>query len=76
MNTHILISKEVWDDWHVLGEYSACEHTEVDLSFHNENIDTIIKSCEQGRDGDWDCTTDEGKEGFDDMIELLEKCKL
>ena len=43
---------------------------------HNYNIDVVIESCEQGRDGDWDCSTSEGKEGFDDMITLLKKCKI
>lgn len=43
---------------------------------HNEFIDIVIKSCEEGRDGDWDCSTNEGKEGFNDMIYLLEKCKI
>lgn len=41
---------------------------------HNQNINIVIKSCEEGRDGDWDVSTDEGKEGFDDMITLLERC--
>ena len=35
-------------------------------------IQTVIKSCEEGRDGTWDCSTDEGKEGFNDMKSLLE----
>lgn len=43
---------------------------------HNEFINIVIKSCEEGRDGDWDCCTNEGKEGFNDMITLLEKCKI
>ena len=37
------------------------------------DINIVILSCEEGRDGDWDCSTDEGKEGFDDMIWLLKK---
>lgn len=40
-----------------------------------DELNTLIKSCEEGRDGDWDCTTDEGKEGFDAMIEGLENVK-
>lgn len=43
---------------------------------HNRNIDTVIKSCEEGRDGDWDVSTNEGLEGFNDMITLLERCLL
>lgn len=38
-------------------------------------LDTVIVSCEEGQDGSWDTTTDEGKEGFGDMIALLEKVK-
>lgn len=34
-------------------------------------LKTVITSCEEGKDGRWDCSTDEGKEGFDAMIELL-----
>jgi hypothetical protein len=39
-------------------------------------IDTVITSCEQGKSGEWDCSTDEGKEGFDAMIQLLDEAKL
>lgn len=38
-------------------------------------LDIVITSCREGYDGTWDCTTDEGKEGFLDMITLLEKIK-
>lgn len=38
-------------------------------------IDILIESCNQGISGEWDCTTDEGKEGFESMITLLEKLK-
>ena len=36
-------------------------------------IMTVRKSCEEGADGSWDCSTDEGKEGFNDMITLLDE---
>jgi len=42
---------------------------------YNKIIDILIESCEQGISGEWDCTTDEGKEGFESMITLLEKLK-
>lgn len=35
----------------------------------------LIKSCEEGYSGDWDSSTDEGKEGFDDMLILLKRIK-
>ena len=41
----------------------------------NELLESVIKSCEEGKDGTWDCTTDEGKEGFDDMASCLEMIK-
>lgn len=34
-------------------------------------INTVIKSCKEGKEGTWDCSTDDGKNGFDDMAELL-----
>lgn len=34
---------------------------------------TILKmSCEEGLSGDWDCSTEEGKESFGDMISIIE----
>lgn len=38
-------------------------------------IDILIESCNQGISGEWDCSTDEGKQGFEDMITLLERLK-
>lgn len=43
---------------------------------HNYHVDLVIRSCEEGRDGDWDCSTSEGKEGFDDMIVILNDLKI
>jgi hypothetical protein len=38
------------------------------------NIRCVIASCEEGLDGRWDCSTEEGKEtGFPPMIELLQE---
>jgi hypothetical protein len=36
------------------------------------DIKTVIKSCKEGKSGKWDCSTDEGKEGFDAMVWLLQ----
>lgn len=44
------------------------------INKHNGDIDTLIKSCEEGRDGDWDVSTNEGLEGFDAMITQLNNC--
>lgn len=29
-------------------------------------------SCNEGLNGTWDCTTEEGRESFDDMITIIE----
>jgi hypothetical protein len=36
-----------------------------------EDIKSVDKSCEEGRNGSWDCTTEEGREGFSDMSTIL-----
>lgn len=36
-------------------------------------LKTVIQSCEEGQSGEWDCSTDEGKEGFGAMIDQLEE---
>jgi hypothetical protein len=33
----------------------------------------LLDSCIEGRDGDWDTTTDEGRKGFVAMYEALQK---
>lgn len=59
----------------VINDYWVTYVNFIDESIidHNKNIDTLIKSCEEGRDGDWDVSTNEGLEGFNDMITLLER---
>lgn len=34
-------------------------------------LETAVKSCEEGKSGEWDVSTDEGKEGFDDIAHDL-----
>jgi hypothetical protein len=36
-----------------------------------KHLESLISSCEEGEDGRWDCSTDEGKEGFDAMRDSL-----
>lgn len=37
------------------------------------NLLTFLKmSCEEGLDGTWDCSTEEGRESFGDMISIIE----
>ena len=38
-------------------------------------LDTLIASCNEGMNGEWDTTTEEGKEGFQAMIDDLERIK-
>lgn len=42
----------------------------------NYHVELVIRSCEEGRDGIWDCSTNEGKEGFNDMISILNDLKI
>lgn len=34
-----------------------------------ELLEVLRNSCEQGLDGSWDCSTDEGREGFNHMAD-------
>lgn len=36
-------------------------------------LSTLRDSCQEGLDGTWDCSTEEGREGFDSMIILCEE---
>jgi hypothetical protein len=36
-------------------------------------INTVRTSCEEGYNETWDCSTEEGREGFNAMITLLDK---
>ena len=47
--------------------------TEAEIKEAFLDLSSVRKSCEEGYDGDWNCSTDEGKEGFNDMIELLDR---
>lgn len=40
-----------------------------------DDLQSVINSCHEGQSGEWDCSTDEGKEGFSDMADLLERVK-
>jgi hypothetical protein len=41
----------------------------------NHKVDLLIKSCEEGISGEWDCSTEEGKSSFQPMIDDLELIK-
>lgn len=38
-----------------------------------DRLQSLRDSCYQGEDGSWDCSSDEGKEGFLAMAEALEE---
>lgn len=48
---------------------------DIKLKEFNEIMNIVISSCREGISGDWDCCSDEGKQGFEDMITLLYKAK-
>ena len=35
-------------------------------------LNVLKMSCQEGVDGDWDCTTEENRESFGDMIAIIE----
>jgi hypothetical protein len=35
-------------------------------------LNVLKMSCEEGLSGDWDCSSEEGKESFGDMISIIE----
>lgn len=35
-------------------------------------LNVLKMSCEEGLDGSWDCSSEEGKESFGDMITIIE----
>jgi hypothetical protein len=35
-------------------------------------LNVLKMSCQEGLDGTWDCSTEEGKESFGDMIAIIE----
>jgi hypothetical protein len=35
-------------------------------------LNVLKMSCQEGLDGQWDCSTQEGKESFGDMIAIIE----
>ena len=54
-------------------KYKMKKPTEAEIKEAFLDLSSVRKSCEEGYDGDWNCSTDEGKEGFNDMIELLDR---
>jgi hypothetical protein len=35
-------------------------------------LNVLKMCCQEGLDGDWDCTSEEGRESFGDMISVIE----
>jgi hypothetical protein len=38
----------------------------------DENFEAVYDSCVEGLSGEWDCSTEEGREGFRAMMDNLE----
>lgn len=50
---------------------------EETLKSVKEGLQLLLQSCREGQCGSWDCTTDEGREGFDAMADgVLEIAKV
>ena len=47
--------------------------TKKEIKEAMRDIEIVKKSCEEGIDGTWDCSTEEGRESFNDMVDLLER---
>ena len=45
----------------------------AELDTAKELLQALRNSCYEGLDGTWDCSTDDGKEGFDDMALICHK---
>jgi hypothetical protein len=43
------------------------ENKQIDIQKITHLLQALRDSCLQGEDGSWDCSTDEGKEGFQVM---------
>lgn len=72
MNTHIIIP--IKGNEKLLKDTGFDKFNKINLDLHNEYIETVILSCEEAMDGTWDCTTPEGIESFEPMIDLLNEC--
>ena len=38
-----------------------------------KELETLRNSCLEGKDGTWDCSTEEGREAFEPMAEACER---
>lgn len=43
------------------------------LTLLKDRLECLRNSCMEGFDGTWDCSTDEGREGFEPMAEDCEE---
>jgi hypothetical protein len=70
--THIIIP--IKGNEKLLKETGFDKFHKIDLDTHNEYLELVRASCEEALDGSWDCTTPEGIESFEPMIDLLNEC--
>jgi hypothetical protein len=49
----------------------APENHKGDRSMAGVKVGKVLNSCVEGRTGEWSCSTEEGRKGFEDMHELL-----
>lgn len=68
-------TEEIQDRFNEWYGYYLSEIDKAAVETNKDKIDLLIKSCQEGLDGTWDCSTDEGRESFQAMIDLLEQLK-
>ena len=59
-----------WEAEEIAGKYRKLRRQVASIK---EELQTLYNSCIEGSTGDWDCSTDEGREGFIAMAEGVEK---
>ena len=76
MGSHSVITTNTTDHANRVyynNEYSISLVKEKDLDVVESVLQTIRKDAEMALSGEWDCTTHEGIESFNDQIELIDK---
>ena len=45
----------------------------MDKKIIKDYLEVLYNSCVEGQTGEWDCSTEDGKEAFKDMAFLIER---
>lgn len=49
------------------------QQLKMDKKIIKDYLEVLFNSCVEGQTGEWDCSTQEGKEGFQDMATIIER---